>query len=666
MTAIATILPNGRKQWFDASGNPLAGGSVAYYVPGTTTLKTTWQDGAQATPNQNPITLDAAGSALVWGSGSYREYVTDALGNLISDSVTSVINDASQFTYTPPGNNAIARSASSKFAEWVSSADYGCVGDGTTDDTTDFMRAVSAAITLGVPLLVTGLSGHVIRLSSPQTIGCALVFAAGGQIKPDSAAKITLSKGVMAPNVKIFSGAGAVSIAGSANLVTPVAWFGAVGDGTTDDTAAVQAAVSACPGGRVAFGAATYLITGTITCTASAVELQGAGQYATVLNFTNGAADCFTFEGAAPAYIYGNAIRDMSITCTSKTGGRAAYLTYVCNFHMERVYINNCWTGIDINIVNTVTLRDVSIAGIVGGAGAYGIYFRAPTGSTSTISVELNLFNVLVNALWSGADGIWWDGYAETLNAYLVVLLDVARGMKIMNTAVSNAYYPQYGEFMNFVVDGASVRAVEINGGSHFHFTGCNLSNTSGETGQGGADDYALYIATDASGSATNEVYFVNTNIGLSKSSAVYTAAKNVTFDSCRFGAGTTGTANTVPAVHVASGSTDTLVSNCWNSYYGSPNNWSYGVQADAGTYRTFIQGGNYNVGSGTGTFLNNSGDSNTFANNYIGAPSSAAGPVVLFPQYATAPANPIAGETFFNTSTNVLQYWNGSAWTNI
>ena len=39
----ATLLPNAKQQYLDAAGNPVAGGSVTYYVPGTTTKKTVWQ-----------------------------------------------------------------------------------------------------------------------------------------------------------------------------------------------------------------------------------------------------------------------------------------------------------------------------------------------------------------------------------------------------------------------------------------------------------------------------------------------------------------------------------------------------------------------------------------------------------------------------------------------
>ena len=37
----ATLLPNGMQQFVDGNGVPLAGGSVAFYVPNTLTQKTT-------------------------------------------------------------------------------------------------------------------------------------------------------------------------------------------------------------------------------------------------------------------------------------------------------------------------------------------------------------------------------------------------------------------------------------------------------------------------------------------------------------------------------------------------------------------------------------------------------------------------------------------------
>lgn len=67
----------------------LAGGSVYMFVPNTTTVKQTWQDAAQTILNQNPTTLDANGCATLYGTGIYRQVLTDALGNIVWDRPTT-------------------------------------------------------------------------------------------------------------------------------------------------------------------------------------------------------------------------------------------------------------------------------------------------------------------------------------------------------------------------------------------------------------------------------------------------------------------------------------------------------------------------------------------------------------------------------------------------
>ena len=95
-----SLLPNGQQTFVDANGSPLAGGSVYFYIPGTTTAKFTYQDPGLTVPNTNPIILNAAGRAIVWGVGEYREVVYDQFGTLIWD----------QLTYGAPQGNTAASS----------------------------------------------------------------------------------------------------------------------------------------------------------------------------------------------------------------------------------------------------------------------------------------------------------------------------------------------------------------------------------------------------------------------------------------------------------------------------------------------------------------------------------------------------------------------------
>src|ERR1700761_4817646 len=83
------IIPNGEATFLDKNGKPLTSGKVYFYTPSTTSPKTTYQDINQTIPNTNPVTLDAAGRALLWGVGAYRQQVVDRNNNLIWDVTTS-------------------------------------------------------------------------------------------------------------------------------------------------------------------------------------------------------------------------------------------------------------------------------------------------------------------------------------------------------------------------------------------------------------------------------------------------------------------------------------------------------------------------------------------------------------------------------------------------
>ena len=149
-----SLIPNAKQQFLDANGNPLAGGFVYFYIPSTTTFKNTYQNAALTILNTNPIILDSAGEAIIYGNGSYRQIVTDVNGNLIWDQTTvvpitisdvvtfySASNGSSLIGYTQGSANAVSRTVQNKLQESVSVKDFGAVGDGTTDDSTAILNA---------------------------------------------------------------------------------------------------------------------------------------------------------------------------------------------------------------------------------------------------------------------------------------------------------------------------------------------------------------------------------------------------------------------------------------------------------------------------------------------------------------------------------------------
>jgi hypothetical protein len=80
---------NAEQTFVDLNGDPLSGGFVYMYVPNTSNFSTTWSDSAGTIVNTNPIVLDQAGRASIWGVGSYRQVVTDQFGTVQWDRITT-------------------------------------------------------------------------------------------------------------------------------------------------------------------------------------------------------------------------------------------------------------------------------------------------------------------------------------------------------------------------------------------------------------------------------------------------------------------------------------------------------------------------------------------------------------------------------------------------
>jgi hypothetical protein len=68
-------------QYFDSSGEPLAGGFMFYYISGTTTFKKTYADVGEEIENTNPVELSGDGRLPnVFFTGPVRQILEDANG----------------------------------------------------------------------------------------------------------------------------------------------------------------------------------------------------------------------------------------------------------------------------------------------------------------------------------------------------------------------------------------------------------------------------------------------------------------------------------------------------------------------------------------------------------------------------------------------------------
>lgn len=235
---MAALLPNAKQFFVDANGAPLAGGTVAFYVPGTTVPKDTWQDAAGTILNTNPVILDSSGRAVIYGSGSYRQIVKDSLGNTIWDQNTaSSIDTASGGA---AGLAVLGMNTIPQIQAYLTTVSY------APQSLTDAQKAQAALNLSAVKYVINRVA---LKALIPET-GITAYMAEGNRAGffawqyGDFSAKITGDplEGLYVKANSVVSTSGAwVRIVGA--YVTPMLW-GAFGDGSTDDLAPGQAAMA--------------------------------------------------------------------------------------------------------------------------------------------------------------------------------------------------------------------------------------------------------------------------------------------------------------------------------------------------------------------------------------------------------------------------------------
>lgn len=177
----------------------------------------------------------------------------------------------------------------------VSLAPYSANKLGTADARAAFVSADGAGGTLYVPR-------GIYRIDSDLTLSSDIHFEEGAVLRPGgSTVDIILNGNLDAGAFQVFdikTNTGSTVTPKKAEQVIPQ-WWGATGDGTTDDIKPINAALAAVrkagqygtklEGGIVFFPPGIYRVTQPLNCTSSQYNLKGSGSFQTVIRGETGA-----------------------------------------------------------------------------------------------------------------------------------------------------------------------------------------------------------------------------------------------------------------------------------------------------------------------------------------------------------------------------------------
>ena len=138
------------------STTSLAGGKVYFYSTGTTTPQTVWLDPAETIPAANPYSLDANGTAQLYGNGVYRIVIKDSAG------VTKYDRDSVYITSSLP----VSAQAEDPRSYMDGKGGRPTLAAWMADNSIDAYGAIMAAAASGKPIVIAGS----MRVSAPLTV----------------------------------------------------------------------------------------------------------------------------------------------------------------------------------------------------------------------------------------------------------------------------------------------------------------------------------------------------------------------------------------------------------------------------------------------------------------------------------------------------------------
>ena len=170
---MAVLTPVAKMQFLDATGAPLVGGLLYTYAAGTTTPQATYTDSTGATPNTNPVVLDARGEANIWLASATYKFKLASSDNTELWTVDNISAPTSSLSPVLSGNVTIDSNSAGPALK-ITQTGTGPVlrvQDSIDPDATPFIIDSTGQVGIGTqaPSTALDVNDGVIQLSSSGT-----------------------------------------------------------------------------------------------------------------------------------------------------------------------------------------------------------------------------------------------------------------------------------------------------------------------------------------------------------------------------------------------------------------------------------------------------------------------------------------------------------------